>query len=98
MSAHTKGPWEVQAAANGGDIGILATDSVVGWVVLAECFSDIRRLGEAANSEAQANARLIAVAPELLALLKELVDIEGPQPGTSAWADKVLAVLEKVKP
>lgn len=30
---------------------------------------------------------------ELRALLQELIDIEGPQPGTSAWAEKVRAAL-----
>lgn len=35
------------------------------------------------------------IADELIALLIELVDIEGPQPGTSAWADKVHAAIAK---
>jgi len=33
---------------------------------------------------------------KLIALLRELVDIEGPQPGNSAWGDKVLAALAEV--
>jgi hypothetical protein len=32
---------------------------------------------------------------ELLALLKELIDIEGPQPGTAQWAEKVRAAIAK---
>jgi len=43
----------------------------------------------------KANARLIAAAPEMLALLNELIDIEGPQPGTAGWAAKVRAVITK---
>ena len=31
----------------------------------------------------------------LLALVKELVDIEGPQPGTAEWADKAMALIDK---
>ena len=31
----------------------------------------------------------------LLALVKELVDIEGPQPGTAAWGDKAAALIAK---
>ena len=31
----------------------------------------------------------------LLALVKELVDIEGPQPGTAAWGDKATALIAK---
>ena len=42
-----------------------------------------------------ANARLIAAAPDLLALLIELVAIEGPQPGTSEWGDKARAAIAK---
>lgn len=30
---------------------------------------------------------------ELLSLLKELVDIEGAQPGSAAWADKAIAAI-----
>lgn len=33
---------------------------------------------------------------ELVALLRELIDIEGPQPGTGGWAEKVRAALAKV--
>jgi hypothetical protein len=31
----------------------------------------------------------------LLAILVELVDIEGPQPGTAEWADKAMALIDK---
>lgn len=34
---------------------------------------------------------------ELIALLRELIDIEGPQPGTGGWAAKVRAVLSKIE-
>ena len=45
----------------------------------------------------EANARLIAAAPDLLAVLIELTDIEGPLPGTAEWAKKALAVIAKAK-
>ena len=32
---------------------------------------------------------------ELLGLLQELIDIEGPQPGTAEWASKVRAAIAK---
>lgn len=35
------------------------------------------------------------IAAEMAKLLKELIDIEGPQPGTASWANKVAATLEK---
>ena len=41
--------------------------------------------------------RLIESAPDLLALLIELVDIEGPMPGTSAWGDKARAAIAKAE-
>lgn len=41
------------------------------------------------------DAKLIAAAPELLALLQELIDIEGPQPGHITWANKVKAAIAK---
>ncbi len=47
--------------------------------------------------ERDANAVLVAAAPELLALLEELIDIEGPCPGTATWATKVRAAIAKAQ-
>ena len=47
------------------------------------------------ESVQEANANLIAAAPELLDLLIELIDIEGPQPGHVMWARKVKSVINK---
>lgn len=47
--------------------------------------------------ERNANAHLIAAAPELLALLEELIDIEGPQPGTAEWAGRVRAAIARAR-
>ena len=43
------------------------------------------------------NARLIAAAPEMLELLEDLIDMEGPQPGCVSWAEKAKAVIKKAK-
>lgn len=40
------------------------------------------------------SARL-AAATEALALLQELIDIEGPQPGHAEWARKVRTTIDK---
>lgn len=40
-------------------------------------------------------AGLTPLENELVALLMELIDIEGPQPGTSKWAAKVHDALRK---
>jgi hypothetical protein len=34
---------------------------------------------------------------ELLAMLKDLVDLEGPQPGNSAWGDRALDLISKIE-
>lgn len=34
---------------------------------------------------------------ELLTLLEELIDIEGPQPGTTSWAQRVQATISRIK-
>lgn len=79
---HTPGPW--------GKCGltILGPDQL--QIAVAEAHP-------ATAMECQeANARLIAAAPELLNLLIELIDIEGPQPGNAAWAEKVRSAIAKV--
>jgi hypothetical protein len=42
-------------------------------------------------------AGLTPLEAELVALLRELVNIEGPQPGTGQWAEKVNAILSRVE-
>lgn len=42
-----------------------------------------------------ADAHVLAAARDMFDLLTELVDIEGPQPGNAAWAQKAYAVLAK---
>lgn len=87
---HTPGPWAVCTAA--------PNDS---WYVgrTIYCPAQERRVGDAGffdpDDIALANARLMAAAPDMLALLQELIDIEGPQPGTSEWAGKVRAMIAK---
>lgn len=78
---HTPGPW---------------AKSALGREVRAADHSAICRMATTrCNDESNANALLIATAPELLAVLQELIDIEGPQPGTAAWADKARAIIAK---
>lgn len=48
--------------------------------------SDVKLMHEAADK-----------IDKLSALLRELIDIEGPQPGTAAWADKVFALLSELE-
>ena len=44
-----------------------------------------------------ARCKAIAAIPEAIGLLTELVDIEGAQPGTHAWARKVHTLLKDIE-
>lgn len=73
---HTPGPLFVRPAQNGsGDFGIVTADHFV----IAEAFADIRWDGERSEKEAEANARLFAASPELLAALLPCVEYDGGQ-------------------
>ena len=81
MSAgHTPGPHSVKQSYHLGDQA---------WNVVASDGDNV------AVGCLKADAMLFAAAPKLLALLIELIDIEGPQPGTATWANKVEAAIVK---
>ena len=65
MSKHTPGPWEYRWNGHYFDVGILTRESIVP-IFPAVC------IGVQAGLEA--NARLIAAAPELLEALKDIVE------------------------
>ena len=48
-----------------------------------------------ANGEQSELVMLREQRDSLLSLVKELLDIEGPQPGTAAWGDKATALIAK---
>ena len=48
-----------------------------------------------ANGEQSEMVMLREQRDSLLSMVKELVDIEGPQPGTAAWADRAMALIDK---
>lgn len=93
---HTEGPWRAERGRDqlcdyGTTVASVATNDPSGarwWI-----FSDVETHGDS-----EGDARLIAAAPEMFALLQELIDIEGPQPGHVVWANKVKALLAKVQP
>lgn len=68
MTKHTPGPWKVIEGndRNGKYTRVAGTD---GWGVLADCGMGLR----AAFDEQEANARLIAAAPDMLALLQRIM-------------------------
>lgn len=100
MSAakHTPGPWEFLEDGRTEDEGNAARPLTICSPArddLAEIYSRDDATVSVSRGEAIANARLIAAAPELLACLLELLDIEGPQPGTAGWAVIARAVIDK---
>lgn len=89
MNKHTPGPWRsALKSEKTWHVGVYtASGEEVAHVAVKSALSSNRR---------DADARLIAAAPDLYALLRELIDIEGPQPGTADWARKVQAALARV--
>ena len=83
MNKHTPGPWEAREVSQNW-IEILASDLVIGTVLPTQYVS----LGR--SPEQQANARLIAAAPELLealhAMLDEHADCKGCDASNLAFA------------
>lgn len=92
MSAHTPGPWT--------PCFMTLERKAIGFHISGRAYGSTRPICETGKNcapEMEANARLIAAAPDMLALLKELIDIEGSQPGTAAWAAKVFAAIAKAE-
>lgn len=100
MSGHTPGPWSVPHLAEPGvrcDCGYVVSESQRGMGAICEVFMD--RGGEPAHpggtafdseyeerSVAEANARLIAAAPDLLEALEELFGVAAPESPCEAGA------------
>lgn len=55
----------------------------------------IAEAGTVANETGLTPRQLADQRAELLGLLQELIDIEGPQPGTAEWADKARAAIQR---
>jgi hypothetical protein len=90
-AGHTPGPWTAQASQWRGTLCVMAP---TGWVC-----GELFNADDITFAEANANARLIAAAPDLLDALqmaKHIVLAEG----TREQADQVFAALEKagIKP
>ncbi len=74
MSKHTPGPWEIERYSDGliqivGDVRIVSDDE-----------ENVTTVVEAVSRGDEANARLIAAAPELLDALVALVECEQTTP------------------
>jgi hypothetical protein len=89
MSQHTPGPWEIdQAIRHGFTVYSQQAGFIVGYM------DEEGRYGAV---ESEANARLIAAAPDLLEALEELlVQREGHYSTQTAW-DKARAAIAKAR-
>jgi hypothetical protein len=86
MSAakHSPAPWVTRASRDGsGDVAIMS-----GTLIVAEVCADLRFSGER-PAEAQANAALIAAAPELLEALRFIVTHKASVQLDPQWAVNV---------
>ena len=88
--AHTKGPW----AWTGNDIDQVESPYTAVLSSTVSC-GQFCYGGMVDLTISDDDKRLIAAVPELLELLIELVDIEGPCPGNAGWAEKVHAAIAK---
>lgn len=89
MSKHTPGPWHVMRAAKpdnvgGYDCAVVTPDRLI----LAEAFE---RPSRDVTFPAEANARLIAAAPELLEVCKDALATIGKQ--SRFWDDPIFVCL-----
>ena len=88
MSEHTPGPWRVFDGADHFIIGIgeLNGDGIT------DCGFGIWR---GKSEEAQANARLIAAAPDLLAALRNFMEADGHSDFEESWWTAARAAIAK---
>lgn len=87
---HTPGPWDIESNGPTSGPGEFIVD---GGRILT--FGMDGEEGIYAHNEA--DIPLMNAAPDLLALLEELIDIEGPQPGDVAWFNKVTTAIKKAR-
>lgn len=98
--SHTPGPWTMRTVSTSAGVCHRVYPEAWGDPPShgAIClYDDQTSLNPHPDGEQIANARLIAAAPEMLEALEELVDIEGPLPGTANWHAKVMAVIAKAR-
>ena len=104
---HTPGPWKKAERLNGpwwhisADYGLTKTGS--GRQAVACVHGVSKRQGESAYSEMfEANARLIAAAPDLLKALQRLVPINdikaAPEAYAQEWHEALAAIVKATTP
>ncbi len=95
MSKHTPGPWKV--IRDGNDLSVRSANSrdtgKITHLDIAENIGGLRPGPDFTDrSEAKANARLIAAAPDLLEALQRLVKAVDPE--STGWDEAVDAIAK----
>jgi hypothetical protein len=95
----TPGPWRLETESRSADGSDLVVTDAIGAYTVATC--RIGDTGVADVYEAEANARLIAAAPEMAAALRKIVALNGSTGGLKSlvaefkhWAEQALAKAE----
>jgi hypothetical protein len=93
VSGHTKGPWKISRGVDGPDNRVIETPD--GWGV-ADAW------GRASVGEMDANAHLIAAAPDLLEALEAIApmlprSLTAESWGDPAWTDAIRCVEYAIK-
>jgi len=104
INAHTPGPWKTYYAGPLNE-DLIVTQNGSGAMYDAGCGSQVAsiefRPGGAKGAEMTANARLIAAAPDLLKLLRDVMDVVDvvldDSPEMDAWLDQARAAIAKVE-
>jgi hypothetical protein len=81
MSKHTPGPWAVHTPKSPKQAAVIARELSDGRRTVVAVIPDHLEFGNASVTdwnEQEANARLAAAAPELLAALRAIVEVDHP--------------------
>ena len=90
MSKHTPGTWKAQK--NHGDLWIRATDRYEESLLIANVYETFE------EGQKEANARLIAAAPEMLEVLREAISAYSlTNYPKDHWSNKVRRLLAKIE-
>ena len=93
MTQHTPGPWVAWKDHNT-PWAIMPHDDSPAYITRHSC--GIATLEEWPGSETEANARLIAAAPDLLAALEAICD-QGYEDKPEVWAQAINAIAKATK-
>ena len=94
----TPAPWRVSEANGYHGVNVVAASS--GLVVANVVSYGVRRgvsIPEGGDEECVANARLIAAAPDLLRLVREVIDSGCLSGNTPEWYEAALRAVERVE-